>query len=685
MGMMNVSMKTKGLGLVGIAGALALLAAMSVGQAPAQADAPAAAPQMVDDFRLPDQNLLGRQLYRLGDAKAVVLITYASGDAAIRTDAKTYAALQAAYKARGVEFMMLASRIGETRPRVIADTKATGIDMPILFDYQQIIGESLGVSRAAEVIVIDPRSWTVSYRGAATGAGGETWAKDAIEGLVAGRKVSMAANAPRGAVIAFPERARAASFAKISYARTIAPIVQAKCTGCHQPGGIGPMPLNNYEQIKGFSPMIREVLRTNRMPPYMADQTVGHFQDDDRLSPEQIKTLVHWVEAGAPRGAGEDPLAKVKFQAPEWPLGKPDVIVEIPPAKIAATGVMEYQRPVVKSVLTEGRWMKATTFRVTDRQVVHHILTGVVEGEATEGRTASEAEWGASLGGYGPGRGSNLQPKDTGVWVPPSGGIAFQNHYTPYGRETVEKTQMGVYFYPKGQEPKYVLRTFGIFDFTIAIPAGEAFHPEVASVELPKDAIIYGLTPHAHHRGGSANVSIRYPDGREDMLLALPRYDFNWQYEYFLKDPLKAPAGSKIITRWTYDNSTRNPANPDPKRLVNWGEQSSEEMLATYFHYRWVDETVANQLPEYDKMLQANLILGVMDDNIDGKLTPPELRGQMGDMLKKYFAMIDTDKDGGIDNKEFAAAQKLMPRRQRPNNNPAAPPPVATGTPAAAQ
>jgi hypothetical protein len=108
-------------------------------------------------------------------------------------------------------------------------------------------------------------------------------------------------------------------------------------------------------------------------------------------------------------------------------------------------------------------------------------------------------------------------------------------------------------------------------------------------------------------------------------------------------------------------------------------------MLATYFHYRWVDETVADQRPEYDKMLQANLILGVMDDNIDGKLTPPELRGQMGDMLKKYFAMIDTDKDGGFDNKEFTAAQKLMPRRQRPNNNPAAPPPVATGTPAAAQ
>ncbi len=667
--------------------ALAVMAGALTFGALAQADAPAA--KMVDDFRLPDQNYLSRQLYRMSDAKAVVLITYASGDPAIRAEAPVYRALKSDYAGKGVEVLMLASRLGEARPTVIADLKAAGLELPVLFDYEQLIGEGLGVTRAAEVIVIDPRTWTIAYRGAASGSGGETWARDAVEGLVAGRKVAMVPHAARGGFIGFPERAKAASFERISYARTVAPIIQAKCTGCHQPGGIGPMPLNSYEQIKGFSPMIREVLRTRRMPPYLADPTVGHFDDDERLTAQEIKTLVHWVEAGAPRGSGEDPLAKVKFQAPEWPLGKPDVIVEIPAAKIPASGTMEYQRPVVPSVLTEGRWMKATTFRVTDRQVVHHILTGVVDGDFKLGDSASEAQWGASLGGYGPGRGSNIQPDDTGVWVPPSGGVAFQNHYTPYGRETVEKTQMGIYFYPKGKEPKYVLRTFGIFDFTIAIPPGEEFHPEVASVALPHDAILYGLTPHAHHRGGSSTVSLRYPDGREEMLLAVPRYDFNWQYEYMLKTPVKAPAGSRVVTRWTFDNSVRNPANPDPKKLVNWGEQSSEEMLATYFHYRWADETVANQKPEYEKELQGNLMVGVMDDNLDGKLSPGELRGQMGDMLKKYMAMIDTSKDGAIDQKEFNAAQKLMPsRRQRPNNNPAAPPPsaappVAAGQPAA--
>lgn len=620
---------------------------------------PAHAAQTVDNFRLADQNLIARELYRFGDAKAVVLVAYASGDAQLRKDAPALAALKRDYAGKGVEMLAVASRLGEKREAVKKDAAAIGFDAPILFDYQQLVGEQLGVTRAAEVFVVDPKSWQVVYRGPTAGA------RAAVDGLVAGRPAAFTKVAAKGGAIAFPERAKAASFAKISYANEVAPIIQAKCATCHQPGGIGPMPLNTYEQVKGFSPMIREVIRTGRMPPYMADQTVGHFKDDDRLSPDQIKTLVHWIEAGAPRGEGEDPLAKIDFKAPDWPLGKPDVIVEIPPFTIPAQGVLDYQRPVVPSVMTEGRWMKATTFRVTDRQAVHHILTGVVDGEFKTGDTATETQWGASLGGYGPGRGSNINPDDHGVWVPPSGGVAFQNHYTPYGRETVEKTQMGMYFYPKGQEPKYVLRTMGIFDFSIVIPANTEEHHEQAYLQFPKDAIIYGLTPHAHHRGSSASVSVIYPDGREQMLLSLPRYDFNWQYEYFLAEPLKIPAGTKVVTRYTYDNSKRNPANPDPNKVVTWGEQSWEEMLATYLHYRWVDETVQDQKPDYDKQLQATLFMGAMDDNFDGKLQKAELKGQTGDMMAKFFGVIDKNADGALDPDELREAQKLMPRRRQ--------------------
>jgi len=666
---MKVSRKAMiALGATATAVSALALAASPQGMSQAKAEAPKmAGPARVDNFLLADQDLLGRELYRFADDKAVVLVSYASADKQIHADAPALMAL----KKKGVDVLAVDSRIGDKRDAVIADAKAAGLDLPILFDYEQLVGEELGITRAAEAIVIDPRGWTIAYRGPVSGA------KAAVDALVAGQKVALTSGEAKGQMIAFPERQKAGTYAQISYANTIAPIIQQKCATCHQPGGIGPMPLNTYEQIKGFSPMIREVIRTHRMPPYLADETVGAFQDDDRLSPTQMKTLVHWIDAGAPRGQGEDPLKKIAFHAPEWPLGKPDVVLNIPAVKVPAQGVLDYTHPVVAMTLPEGRWMKATTFRVSDRQVVHHILSGTVSTDH-KGDTFSESQWGASLGGYGPGRGSNIQPADTGVWVPAAGGVGFQNHYTPYGKETEEKTQMGLYFYPKGEEPKYVLRTFLIFNFAIEIPAGEEWHKENSYVEVPKDMILYGITPHAHVRGSSTQVSVIYPNGKTEMLLALPRYNFNWQYEYFLKTPLKVPAGSKIVAKWTYDNSARNPGNPDPTKTVYEGEQTSSEMMATYLHYRWVDETVAHQTPEYEKLFQANLMMGVLDANMDGKIERAELKGgNTGPvpMLKKYFDLIDANHDGALDAKEMEAATKMMSRGR--GSQAAAPAPAA--------
>ncbi|HET9159463.1 MAG TPA: hypothetical protein VFN88_02535, partial [Caulobacteraceae bacterium] len=663
--------------LVSAAAVVALAAGMSGGALALADQAGASKAQKVDDFQLADQNYIARHLYKMKDAKAVVLISYAAGDAAIKADAAKYEALKSAYADKGVEFLMIDSRLGETRDKVKPDAEANKLSIPILFDYEQLVGESLRLTKTAEVVVVDPRTWSVAFRGPASNAS----TKKALDGLIAGQTVQLAAAGAKGSAIVYPEEAHKAQFAQISYVKDIAPIIQEKCANCHQPGGIGPMQLNNYAQIKGFAPMIREVIRTNRMPPFMADETVGHFKDDERLSPTQIKTLVHWIEAGAPRGQGDDPLAKIKFQAPDWPLGKPDVIVDVPAVNIPATGVMEYQRPVVPNVMTEGRWMKATTFRISDRKVVHHILTGVVSGTPKLGDTASETTWGASIGGYGPGRGSNLTPPDMGVWIPPSGGVAFQNHYTPYGKATVEKTQMGIYFYPKGQEPKYPMRTFGIFDFGIEIPAKAEFHPEVAYIEIPKEMIIYGLTPHAHVRGGSANVSIVYPNGKEEMLLALPKYDFNWQYEYFLAEPLHAPPGSKIVTHWTYDNSTRNTGNPDPFKQVNWGEQTSEEMLALYLHYRWEGETTKSLHDDYDALLSQGQMMGVLDDNLDGKLSKAELRGRQVAVIAQNFAMADTNKDGFIDKAELNAAMNFIRQQGRQRAQQAAPAPTPAAKP----
>jgi hypothetical protein len=214
-------------------------------------------------------------------------------------------------------------------------------------------------------------------------------------------------------------------------------------------------------------------------------------------------------------------------------------------------------------------------------------------------------------------------------------------------------------------------------DPTIVIPANAGRHQEVAYVEFPKEALLYSAFPHAHYRAYSSDLWIRYPDGKEKLLLSLPRYDFNWQRDYTFAEPIKVPAGSKLIANYVYDNSKRNPSNPDPTIQVTWGEQSFQEMLFTSLRYRWTDETASHRVT-WEQDLAKGRLMGMMDDNLDGKLQKAELKGQMGGMIGKYFDVLDKNKDGALDAGEMAAAQAMMGNRRRADSAPVAPP-VAGG------
>jgi len=602
----------------------------------------------VDNFMLVDANMEAHELYRLADAKAVVIVTQSNGDAVMRAQAPALKALKAAYAAKGVEFVMINSNLKDTREAILAEAQKAGYDTPILMDSYQLVGESLGVTRSAEVVVVDPKSWKVAYHGAMPGSA------QALDALVAGQQVAMASAAPStGAAIAFPER----GVVKASYAKDVAPILEAKCVACHEEGGIGPFAMTNYAMVKGFAPMIREVIRTDRMPPYHADPHIGKFSDDKRLTPDETKTLVHWIEEGAPRGDGPDPLGAVKHVAAEWPLGKPDLIIDVPAFKIPASGVVDYQRPAVAGTLTEGKWVRASTVKPGERQGVHHLLTGWMETMPADGKS-SETKWAASLGaGYAVGAESSIEPTNAGVYLPPGGAIGFQMHYTPFGKESVDNSKVALYFYDK--PPELIMHSVVIMDPTIEIPAGEARHKEVAYVQFPHDALLYSAFPHAHYRAYSADLWIQYPDGKMKELLALPRYDFNWQRSYTFAEPIKVPAGSKLISHYVYDNSARNPSNPDPKINVSWGEQSFQEMLFTSLSYRWVGETAQHRV-DYEEDLGKTRLLGMMDDNLDGKLEKAELKGGMGRQLLKYFDVLDKNHDGYLDANELAAAQGMM-------------------------
>ncbi|HWK48864.1 MAG TPA: redoxin domain-containing protein, partial [Steroidobacter sp.] len=277
-----------------------------------------AAADVADNFRLTDHQGVSHELYYLADMKAVVLLAQGNGCDTSRQAATAVQTLQGKYESRGVTFLAINSNLNDALPAVAKEAKQAGIKLPILLDAAQLVGESLNLSNNGEVLVLNPKGWKIAYRGDASGIGG------ALDAVIAG-KPAPAATAAKGCAIKMPERENRSAHANISYEKAIAPVLIDKCVVCHREGGIGPWQMTNYDMIRGFSPMIREVVRTQRMPPWHADPHYGVFSNDRGLSPAQAKTLVHWIEAGSPRGSGADPLLAQKKDWPKWELGEPDL------------------------------------------------------------------------------------------------------------------------------------------------------------------------------------------------------------------------------------------------------------------------------------------------------------------------------------------------------------------------
>ncbi|MBT4518812.1 MAG: redoxin domain-containing protein [Halieaceae bacterium] len=625
----------------------------------------------VDDFQLIDDSGIAHRLYYYKSAPAIVLMTQGNGCPIVRNAMPGYRAVRDAYADKGIRFFLLNSNLQDNSASIAAESADYGFDIPILVDEHQLIGESLKVTRTAEIFVIDPGSKKVVYHGPVDdrvtyqtqrAQAKYSYLTDALDSVLAGEDIAVTNVDAPGCIVNFPERERRADHLKISYHDTIAPLLEKRCVGCHQVGGIGPWAMSNYQMVKGFAPMIREVIRTDRMPPWNSDPGIGHFLKDKSLLPDEIKTLVHWVEAGAPRGEGPDPLDIARTPPADWPLGEPDLIIDVPAFEIPATGIVDYQYPVVANPLTEPKWLKAATVNVGSKQGVHHVLTGTLKEMPADGK-ASETRWGASVGGYAVGAESQEMRDKMGSYLEVGGATGMQMHYTSFGKAETDNSRLGLYFYDDDKMPELIQRSSVILDVSIKIPANAARHKESAYVEFPQDAVLYYAFPHAHYRGHASTLAVRYPDGREEIVLSLPKYDFNWQRQYEFEEPIEIPAGSKLIARYIYDNSDQNPYNPDHQVEVLWGEQSHEEMLFTAFGFRWKDETVANPKDEYQAQLRAGRGFGMLDNNIDGVLEKDELVGRVGERIARGFVLMDRDQDGALSMAEFRAAMTALAAR----------------------
>jgi len=370
------------------------------------------------------------------------------------------------------------------------------------------------------------------------------------------------------------------------------------------------------------------------MPPWHADRQYGTFRNEQSLTQNEIDTIVKWAGANAPEGDPSRMPALPKF--PDgWQIGTPDVVFEMPTTyEIPAKGEIEYQYFSVPTNFTEDRWMQAGEVRAGDRAHVHHIIVYVQDPNPTARPSvmtnrpiASTAA--APLAGAAPGvapapaapRPAVTQPvapraatarspvsrtgdqmlvnwavgEDAPVFLPgmakriPKGSVlVFQVHYTTNGTPGTDRSRIGLIF--AKEPPAREVRTGMITNPIFAIPAGASNHEVAAEGTFTADVSVWSLHPHMHLRGKDMTFTATYPDGRREIVLRVPKFDFGWQTDYFLATPLTLPRGAKLSVTAHFDNSSANRHNPDPAATVRWGDQTWEEMMIGFFTYT-VDRT----------------------------------------------------------------------------------------------
>lgn len=390
----------------------------------------------------------------------------------------------------------------------------------------------------------------------------------------------------------------AASAAKpVTYA-DIRPVLEQRCVGCHMKGEIGPMALGTYQEARPWAKAIKQAVLKRTMPPWHADAaTSERIHNHRRLPDAEIKLLAAWVDGGALEGHPMMTTVAAKpREAARWSLGQPDLVIRIPGYEVPANGTLRYTFLVTPTRLTEDTWISAAEWKIDQRAVVHHMNAFVRPPGSSYVATAPPGKLYVASGaersfrhpnereidrrelllGYEPGYRPIAWGPRQGKLIRKGSDIVFEIHFTASGKAVVDHSELGIYF--AKQPPEERLVTITPADSNLAIPPGDANHRSFVWAELKSDAKLISMQPHMHLRGKAYRIEAVFPDGRRDRLIEVPRYDFNWQTTYFLKEPIPLPKGAKLeCTAW-FDNSANNPANPDPSQTIRWGDQSWEEM-----------------------------------------------------------------------------------------------------------
>lgn len=542
----------------------------------------------VGDFSLLDQSGYFHNMSWYDNNASIALLVQANDSADTAAAVTAFAALKAKYENDGIEFMMINPMGRNNRDAVAAKLVEYGVDIPVLMDDSRVVSEAMGIDKTGEVFLFNPKSFMVDFRGPVDAA------ERAIVEILAGQSVSEPMVASTGSPVTYPVAEQHAKTVP-SYVSDIAPIIAENCASCHREGGIAPFAMDSHAMVQGWSPMIREVLMTKRMPPGQIDGHIGEFINDMLLSNAEIQQIVHWVEAGAPRDGESDPLAELTWPDTKWAFGEPDYIIKVPPQSIPATGVLDYRNVSVPIDIGGDKWVRGSQYVAGDRTVLHHTLNNLVEPGASRrgGFLGGGNPNQANITAYIPGATPMLEPPNTGGLLKDGSILNLQLHYTTTGKETVDASEIGLWFYPEGVVPEERMSGACACIFTPTwtnIPPNHPNFEQRESIVIPKDAYIHSMLPHMHFRGKYMRFYANYPDGTTEELINIANYNYNWQLSYTYKEPKFVPAGTEILAVGAFDNSAQNPANPDPERSVPWGQQSWDEMFFGAVNWKYVDQ-----------------------------------------------------------------------------------------------
>jgi len=583
--------------------------------------------------------------------------------------------LQEKYRDRNVAFIGINSNRQDTLTEIAAWARRHDITFPVLKDSGSTAADLFGAVRTPEVYVLDAER-KVRYQGRIDdqyGIGlvrdkaGHTWLADAIDALLAGKSPEVATVESVGCHIGRVKQPNPDS--PVTYSNQIARIFQDRCVECHREGEIGPFTLTSYEEVVGWAEMIREVVNNKRMPPWHADPAVGHFANDRSLTEEQIAQIDIWVRNGAPEGDPAE-LPEPKTYLAGWQLPrKPDLVVSMrdKPFHVPAEGEGKYQYFKVDPGFTEDKYVSAAEIIPGNRSVVHHIL---VFAKPKDERFKIGAGGGEFLVGYVPGSRFKPLPEGMAKLVPKGSELVFQVHYTPTGTAQDDLSKVGLIF-SKPEDVTDIVITQNAVQPKLEIPPHDSnYESKARSAASPADLKLLNLMPHMHLRGKSFSYTLVKPDNSREPLLEIPAYDFNWQTAYQLAEPITVPKGGYIECAAVHDNSENNLANPDPDKLVKWGDQTDDEMMIGYFDIV-VDKKLIvpeeeppklNTTPKSQVQQKvANALFERLDKDQDGFITEAELTNEN---QKRRFKDFDLVGNGKVTEQELETGLKQLRKNQ---------------------